>query len=152
MERDHLPISATCYCHVVSEGFHKRAHWVSNMKFVMLLLKLLFILVSSFTEPCSVFRRAYLFFIMLSTLVAIDVHLCKGQLFALLLYNVFSCVSVCGCPTQIHTVHQSLRDLRCDQQRLSDDLDREILRRNRYPREGQSLNIKTVKVCFFVST
>ncbi|KAI3364500.1 hypothetical protein L3Q82_011292, partial [Scortum barcoo] len=31
----------------------------------------------------------------------------------------------------IHTVHQSLRDLRCDQQRLSDDLDREILRRNR---------------------
>uniref|UniRef100_A0A3Q2FJ21 Centrosomal protein 128 n=1 Tax=Cyprinodon variegatus TaxID=28743 RepID=A0A3Q2FJ21_CYPVA len=32
----------------------------------------------------------------------------------------------------IHTVHQTLRDLRCDQQRLSDDLDREILRRNRY--------------------
>ncbi|XP_023285893.1 centrosomal protein of 128 kDa [Seriola lalandi dorsalis] len=31
----------------------------------------------------------------------------------------------------IHSVHQSLRDLRCDQQRLSDDLDREILRRNR---------------------
>nr|XP_046229182.1 centrosomal protein of 128 kDa isoform X2 [Scatophagus argus] len=31
----------------------------------------------------------------------------------------------------IHTMHQSLRDLRCDQQRLSDDLDREILRRNR---------------------
>uniref|UniRef100_A0A668VIX2 Centrosomal protein 128 n=1 Tax=Oreochromis aureus TaxID=47969 RepID=A0A668VIX2_OREAU len=31
----------------------------------------------------------------------------------------------------IHTLHQSLRDLRCDQQRLSDDLDREILRRNR---------------------
>ncbi|XP_015238758.1 PREDICTED: centrosomal protein of 128 kDa isoform X3 [Cyprinodon variegatus] len=31
----------------------------------------------------------------------------------------------------IHTVHQTLRDLRCDQQRLSDDLDREILRRNR---------------------
>uniref|UniRef100_A0A669F630 Centrosomal protein 128 n=1 Tax=Oreochromis niloticus TaxID=8128 RepID=A0A669F630_ORENI len=30
----------------------------------------------------------------------------------------------------IHTLHQSLRDLRCDQQRLSDDLDREILRRN----------------------
>ncbi|MEQ2205810.1 hypothetical protein XENOCAPTIV_014782 [Xenoophorus captivus] len=32
----------------------------------------------------------------------------------------------------VHTVHQTLRDLRCDQQRLSDDLDREILRRNRY--------------------
>ncbi|XP_038140988.1 centrosomal protein of 128 kDa-like isoform X3 [Cyprinodon tularosa] len=32
---------------------------------------------------------------------------------------------------KIHTVHQTLRDLRCDQQRLSDDLDREILRRNR---------------------
>ncbi|CAI5683202.1 unnamed protein product [Oreochromis niloticus] len=32
----------------------------------------------------------------------------------------------------IHTLHQSLRDLRCDQQRLSDDLDREILRRNWY--------------------
>ncbi|XP_025998151.1 centrosomal protein of 128 kDa isoform X5 [Astatotilapia calliptera] len=32
----------------------------------------------------------------------------------------------------IHTLHQSMRDLRCDQQRLSDDLDREILRRNRY--------------------
>ncbi|XP_041661982.1 centrosomal protein of 128 kDa isoform X2 [Cheilinus undulatus] len=31
----------------------------------------------------------------------------------------------------IHTMHQSLRDLRCDQQRLSEDLDREILRRNR---------------------
>uniref|UniRef100_UPI0037E9C0E8 centrosomal protein of 128 kDa n=1 Tax=Semicossyphus pulcher TaxID=241346 RepID=UPI0037E9C0E8 len=31
----------------------------------------------------------------------------------------------------IHTMHQSVRDLRCDQQRLSDDLDREILRRNR---------------------
>ncbi|XP_026197572.1 centrosomal protein of 128 kDa isoform X2 [Anabas testudineus] len=31
----------------------------------------------------------------------------------------------------IHTLHQSLRDLRCDQQRLSGDLDREILRRNR---------------------
>ncbi|XP_034555607.1 centrosomal protein of 128 kDa isoform X2 [Notolabrus celidotus] len=31
----------------------------------------------------------------------------------------------------VHTVHQSLRDLHCDQQRLSDDLDREILRRNR---------------------
>ncbi|XP_054474484.1 centrosomal protein of 128 kDa [Anoplopoma fimbria] len=31
----------------------------------------------------------------------------------------------------IHTMHQSLRDLRCDQHRLSDDLDREILRRNR---------------------
>ncbi|XP_070782333.1 centrosomal protein of 128 kDa [Enoplosus armatus] len=32
---------------------------------------------------------------------------------------------------EIHTMHQSLRDLRCDQQRLSDDLDREILWRNR---------------------
>ncbi|KAK5623752.1 hypothetical protein CRENBAI_006765 [Crenichthys baileyi] len=32
----------------------------------------------------------------------------------------------------IHTVHQTLRDLRCDQQRLSDDLDKEILRRNRF--------------------
>ncbi|XP_068564745.1 centrosomal protein of 128 kDa-like isoform X2 [Cebidichthys violaceus] len=31
----------------------------------------------------------------------------------------------------IHTLHQSLRDLRCDQHRLSDDLDREILKRNR---------------------
>ncbi|KAM7368186.1 hypothetical protein PAMP_014432 [Pampus punctatissimus] len=31
----------------------------------------------------------------------------------------------------IHTMHQSLRDLHCDQQRLSSDLDREILRRNR---------------------
>ncbi|KAM9703298.1 centrosomal protein of 128 kDa isoform 2-T2 [Menidia menidia] len=30
----------------------------------------------------------------------------------------------------IHVLHQSLRDLRCDQQRLSDDLDKEILRRN----------------------
>ncbi|TDH00172.1 hypothetical protein EPR50_G00185740 [Perca flavescens] len=32
----------------------------------------------------------------------------------------------------IHALHQSLRDLRCDQHRMSDDLDREILRRNRY--------------------
>ncbi|KAM4528864.1 centrosomal protein of 128 kDa [Fundulus diaphanus] len=32
---------------------------------------------------------------------------------------------------KVHRVHQTLRDLRCDQQRLSDDLDREILRRNR---------------------
>ncbi|XP_029965779.1 centrosomal protein of 128 kDa isoform X2 [Salarias fasciatus] len=31
----------------------------------------------------------------------------------------------------VHTLHQSLRDLRSDQLRLSDDLDREILRRNR---------------------
>ncbi|KAM9354773.1 centrosomal protein of 128 kDa [Pholidichthys leucotaenia] len=31
----------------------------------------------------------------------------------------------------IHALHKSLRDLRCDHQRLSDDLDREILRRNR---------------------
>ncbi|XP_057679140.1 centrosomal protein of 128 kDa-like isoform X2 [Corythoichthys intestinalis] len=31
----------------------------------------------------------------------------------------------------IHALHQSLRDLRCDQQRLSVDLDREIVRRNR---------------------
>ncbi|XP_029983691.1 centrosomal protein of 128 kDa [Sphaeramia orbicularis] len=31
----------------------------------------------------------------------------------------------------IHTLHQSLRDLRCDQERLTDDLEREILRRNR---------------------
>ncbi|XP_054618195.1 centrosomal protein of 128 kDa-like isoform X2 [Dunckerocampus dactyliophorus] len=31
----------------------------------------------------------------------------------------------------IHVLHQSLRDLRCDQQRLSVDLDREILRRKR---------------------
>ncbi|XP_074471751.1 centrosomal protein of 128 kDa isoform X3 [Sebastes fasciatus] len=31
----------------------------------------------------------------------------------------------------IHTLHQSLRDLHSDQYRLSDDLDREILRRNR---------------------
>ncbi|KAM4521515.1 centrosomal protein of 128 kDa isoform 3-T4 [Odontesthes bonariensis] len=31
----------------------------------------------------------------------------------------------------IHELHQSLRDLRSDQQRLSHDLDREILRRNR---------------------
>ncbi|XP_037100784.1 centrosomal protein of 128 kDa-like isoform X1 [Syngnathus acus] len=31
----------------------------------------------------------------------------------------------------IHTLHQSLRDLRCDQQRLSVDLEREIVRRNR---------------------
>lgn len=31
----------------------------------------------------------------------------------------------------IHTLHQSLRDLRCDQERITDDLDREILRRNR---------------------
>ncbi|TNN28974.1 Centrosomal protein [Liparis tanakae] len=31
----------------------------------------------------------------------------------------------------IHALHQSLRDLHCDQHRLSDDLDREILRRNR---------------------
>ncbi|KAM9840768.1 centrosomal protein of 128 kDa [Aulostomus maculatus] len=33
--------------------------------------------------------------------------------------------------TDIHTLHQSLRDLHCDQQRLSVDLDSEILRRNR---------------------
>ncbi|XP_062293569.1 centrosomal protein of 128 kDa-like isoform X2 [Scomber scombrus] len=32
---------------------------------------------------------------------------------------------------EIHTMHRSLRDLHCDQQRLSGDLDREILRRNR---------------------
>ncbi|XP_055088322.1 centrosomal protein of 128 kDa isoform X2 [Periophthalmus magnuspinnatus] len=32
---------------------------------------------------------------------------------------------------EIHTLHQSLRDLRSDQQRLADDLGREILRRNR---------------------
>uniref|UniRef100_A0A3B5LKE4 Centrosomal protein 128 n=1 Tax=Xiphophorus couchianus TaxID=32473 RepID=A0A3B5LKE4_9TELE len=32
----------------------------------------------------------------------------------------------------IHLVHQTLRDLCSDQQRLSEDLDREILRRNRY--------------------
>ncbi|KAM4633760.1 centrosomal protein of 128 kDa [Polymixia lowei] len=31
----------------------------------------------------------------------------------------------------MHSLHQSLRDLRSDQQRLSDDLDREILKRNR---------------------
>ncbi|XP_068609992.1 centrosomal protein of 128 kDa [Brachionichthys hirsutus] len=31
----------------------------------------------------------------------------------------------------IHSMHQSLRDLHCDQQRLSHDLGREILRRNR---------------------
>ncbi|KAM6915010.1 centrosomal protein of 128 kDa [Xenentodon cancila] len=31
----------------------------------------------------------------------------------------------------IHVLHQSLRDLHCDQRRLSDELDREILRRNR---------------------
>ncbi|KAJ4928926.1 hypothetical protein JOQ06_004548 [Pogonophryne albipinna] len=31
----------------------------------------------------------------------------------------------------IHVLHQSLRDLHCGQLRLSDDLDREILRRNR---------------------
>ncbi|XP_077443982.1 centrosomal protein of 128 kDa isoform X2 [Stigmatopora argus] len=31
----------------------------------------------------------------------------------------------------LHELHQSLRDLRCDQQRLSVDLDREIVRRNR---------------------
>ncbi|KAJ8356568.1 hypothetical protein SKAU_G00193620 [Synaphobranchus kaupii] len=30
-----------------------------------------------------------------------------------------------------HSLHQSLRDLRCDQIRLGDDVDREILRRNR---------------------
>ncbi|XP_054900104.1 centrosomal protein of 128 kDa-like isoform X2 [Poeciliopsis prolifica] len=34
-------------------------------------------------------------------------------------------------PDDIHSVHQTLRDLYSDQQRLSDDLDREILRRNR---------------------
>ncbi|XP_072300874.1 centrosomal protein of 128 kDa-like [Eucyclogobius newberryi] len=32
---------------------------------------------------------------------------------------------------EVHTLHQSLRDLRSDQQRLADDLGREILRRNR---------------------
>ncbi|XP_051908249.1 centrosomal protein of 128 kDa-like isoform X2 [Hippocampus zosterae] len=31
----------------------------------------------------------------------------------------------------IHTLHQSMRDLRCDQQRLSVDLEQEIIRRNR---------------------
>ncbi|XP_024146791.1 centrosomal protein of 128 kDa isoform X2 [Oryzias melastigma] len=37
-----------------------------------------------------------------------------------------------GVPTEeIHAFHQSLRDLCSDHQRLSDDLDREILRRNR---------------------
>lgn len=51
---------------------------------------------------------------------------------ALLVSRVLYSAWVCGCLTQIHTLHQSMRDLRCDQQRLSDDLDREILRRNRY--------------------
>ncbi|XP_011610195.2 centrosomal protein of 128 kDa isoform X1 [Takifugu rubripes] len=36
-----------------------------------------------------------------------------------------------GSNAEIETVHRSLRDLHCDQQRLSGDLDREILRRNR---------------------
>ncbi|XP_058470315.1 centrosomal protein of 128 kDa isoform X6 [Solea solea] len=31
----------------------------------------------------------------------------------------------------IHSLHQSLRDLRCDQQRLSEDLDKEVFKRNR---------------------
>uniref|UniRef100_UPI003AAFCB4E centrosomal protein of 128 kDa-like n=1 Tax=Centroberyx gerrardi TaxID=166262 RepID=UPI003AAFCB4E len=48
----------------------------------------------------------------------------------------FKDASVAG--DDIHTFHQSLRDLRCDQQRLSHDLDREILRRNRYPRGAGS--------------
>uniref|UniRef100_A0A8C2X4D8 Centrosomal protein 128 n=1 Tax=Cyclopterus lumpus TaxID=8103 RepID=A0A8C2X4D8_CYCLU len=39
----------------------------------------------------------------------------------------------------IHTLHQSLRDLHCDQHRLSDDLDREILRRNRYLKGGKEV-------------
>ena len=34
--------------------------------------------------------------------------------------------------TQTHSINQSLRDLQSDQLRLSDELDREILRRNRY--------------------
>ncbi|KAI2651706.1 Centrosomal protein of 128 kDa [Labeo rohita] len=35
------------------------------------------------------------------------------------------------CVTQIHSLHQSLRDLRSDQLRMGDDIDREIRRRNR---------------------
>ncbi|XP_069559232.1 centrosomal protein of 128 kDa [Brachyistius frenatus] len=42
-----------------------------------------------------------------------------------------------------HTLHQSLRDLHCDQQRMSHDLDREILRRNRYLMAGAKSDIDT---------
>ncbi len=71
----------------------------------------------------------------------------------MLVYNVFYSVSTCGSPTQIHTMHQSLRDLRCDQQRMSDDLDREILRRNRYLRDGAKSEHQNSKlVCFLFPT
>lgn len=33
--------------------------------------------------------------------------------------------------SQVHSMHQSLRDLRSDQLRMGDDIDREISRRNR---------------------
>lgn len=56
--------------------------------------------------------------------------LCCAYAILLILVNNVSSLS----PTQIHGMHQSLRDLRFDQQKLSDDLDREILLRNRYQR------------------
>uniref|UniRef100_A0A3Q4HQD9 Centrosomal protein 128 n=1 Tax=Neolamprologus brichardi TaxID=32507 RepID=A0A3Q4HQD9_NEOBR len=73
---------------------------------------------SSGSDICSVF----------STLQRCGAPLSRAPLVSRVLYSAW----VCGCLTQIHTLHQSMRDLRCDQQRLSDDLDREILRRNRY--------------------
>uniref|UniRef100_A0A3Q0S4L4 Centrosomal protein 128 n=1 Tax=Amphilophus citrinellus TaxID=61819 RepID=A0A3Q0S4L4_AMPCI len=66
--------------------------------------------------------------------------LSRVPLVSCVLYSVW----VCGCLTQIHTLHQSLRDLRCDQQRLSDDLDREILKRNRCLKsEHKSLSVRS---------
>uniref|UniRef100_A0A3B4H7M7 Centrosomal protein 128 n=1 Tax=Pundamilia nyererei TaxID=303518 RepID=A0A3B4H7M7_9CICH len=73
---------------------------------------------SSGSDICSVF----------STTQRCGAPLSRALLVSRVLYSAW----VCGCLTQIHTLHQSMRDLRCDQQRLSDDLDREILRRNRY--------------------
>lgn len=78
--------------------------------------------------------------IMFSIMAPIHVALCTANGSPLVLHCL--CTTVCipyvslAVPAQIHTMHQSLRDLRCDQQRLSDDLDREILRRNRYQRGG----------------
>lgn len=54
--------------------------------------------------------------------------------------SIFSCcfffVSGSLCRLQVHVLHQSLRDLRCDHDRLSQDFNREILWRNRYLRGG----------------
>uniref|UniRef100_A0A3P8TCJ1 Centrosomal protein 128 n=1 Tax=Amphiprion percula TaxID=161767 RepID=A0A3P8TCJ1_AMPPE len=71
-----------------------------------------------------------------STLHTSDLDACSESAldsFAFLCLCLLFCIlNEWICAEQIHTMHQSLRDLRCNQQRLSDDLDREILRRNRY--------------------